>query len=132
MNRRSSVDRRGSADRRSSSAEQRLAVGLVVTYTRRTGGSIAEATAFTCKDIESLAQPVREELQRFEFVHRDRGELVDAETILARAFEHVRQPVLAGKRRSAIDLLCAIAGYIVTHHEVRSIDRRQSGDRRES
>lgn len=130
MNRRSSVDRRGMEDRRSSAVEQRLAVGLVVTYTRKTGGSIAEATAFTCADLNMLEQPVREELQRYEFYDRDGRAPIDPEAMLSRAFEHVKKPVLAGQRRNAVDVLCAIAEYILQHHRVKMIDRRQWGERR--
>jgi hypothetical protein len=130
-NRRVGPDRRGAVDRRAASVRQRLSMGLLVTYTRETGRSVAEATRLTARDLEALRQPLLRELSRYVYrCLRDRAS-VSVERVVETVLRYARGLLSEKSAMDAVELLRLLAAHVCGEYEVRMIERRERVRRRE-
>jgi hypothetical protein len=128
--RRRASERRTGQDRRTAGARQRLSLGLLVTYTRRSGKSVSESTRLTARDLDALREPALEELSRYAFRDPHRREDVSPERALARAFDCVTALIGGSGSMDAIEVLRRIATNVCDSYDVRPADRRRRERRR--
>lgn len=124
--------RRLGIERRMTSAHQRLAIGLLITYTRKTGQDIGKATHLSVGDLDALRPTVLHELSRYSYHHRDRHIDVSSELVLDAALHHVRTNLIRCGAMDSVQALRMVAVYIGEQYQVGMNERRERTRRPEA
>lgn len=129
-NRRSGDDRRSGRDRRQASVQQRVSIGLLVTYTRETGKSVGQVRSLSPGDLEPLEKPLGAELRRYTFCDPRSNQEIEPSVVLAEALEAVRKRMSLKGPMDAVEALRTIAEHTCAAYDVRIVQRREGRRRR--
>ena len=106
-------------------------MGLLITYTRDTGKSVAEATSLTPGDLGALRPAVLRELSRYSYLDRRDRTQVSADRVLDAAFRYIETSLTGDGSTDAVEALRRLSTYVCEQYEVSMVERRRAVRRRE-